>query len=106
MKGAIVKYDAPETLHHDVAQGVCDRVMHRPHNVEGAFLSLGRSLNGVAVSGRQGSGYRRQRILALTAHAGVGVAPRRGMVRFPTPFSDRGVLQEEHRGYLITEFVS
>jgi hypothetical protein len=23
-----------------------------------------------------------------------------------TPFSDRGVLQEEHRGYLITEFVS
>jgi hypothetical protein len=97
MKGAIVKYDAPETLHRDVAQGVCDRVMHRPHNVEGAFLSLGRSLNGVAVC---------QRILALTAHAGVGVAPRRGMVRFPTPFSDRGVLQEEHRGYLITEFVS
>jgi hypothetical protein len=27
-------------------------------------------------------------------------------VVFRTPFSDRGVLQEEHRGYLITEFVS
>ena len=37
--------------------------------------------------------------LALSCGGGWSVVSR-------TPFSDRGVLQEEHRGYLITEFVS
>jgi hypothetical protein len=45
MKWAIVKYEAPETPHHDAAQGVCDRVMHAPHNAEGHFLSLGSPLD-------------------------------------------------------------
>jgi hypothetical protein len=38
-------------------------------------------------------------MLALALPCGWSVVSR-------TPFSDRGVLQEEHRGYLITEFVS
>jgi hypothetical protein len=49
MKWAIVKYEAPETPHHDVAQGACDRVMHAPHNAEGHFLSLGSPLDGLPV---------------------------------------------------------
>jgi len=78
-KWAIVNYEAPETPHHDVAQGVCDRVMRAPHNAEGHLLSLRSPLDGLPVTDCRWSGYRRQRILALTAHAGVGVALR--MVR-------------------------
>jgi hypothetical protein len=37
--------------------------------------------------------------VALSCGGGWSVVSR-------TPFSDRGILQEEHRGYLITEFVS
>jgi hypothetical protein len=58
MKGAIVKYDGPETLHRDLAQGsglpsfVCDRVMQAPHNAEGHLPGLGESL--VSPSGTDG----------------------------------------------------
>jgi hypothetical protein len=39
----------------------------------------------------KGSGYRRQRILESPAHAGVGVALRRGMVRsFPDSIFGQG----------------
>jgi hypothetical protein len=57
MKGAIVKYDGPETLHHDVAQDSglpsfgYDRVMRAPHNAEGHFLSLRSPLDGLPVAG-------------------------------------------------------
>src|SRR6266851_10467272 len=37
--------------------------MHGSHSAEGHFLSLRSPLDGLAVGGRRGSGYRRQRIL-------------------------------------------
>jgi len=81
--------------------------MHGSHSAEGHFLSLRCPLDGLPVTDCRGSGYRRQRILESPALAGVGVALGGGWsVVSRTPFSDRGVLQEEHRGYLITEFVS
>jgi hypothetical protein len=55
---------------------------------EGADIGTGESWS-----------HPRMLALALTCGGGWSVVSR-------TPFSDRGVLQEEHRGYLITEFVS
>ena len=48
------------------------------HNAEGTFLSLRRPLDGLSAGDcrERGSGYRRQRILALTAHAGAAIQPR------------------------------
>jgi hypothetical protein len=52
----------------------------------------------LALAGAKGSGYRRQRILALTAHAGVGVALRRGMVRFPGLHFRTGAFYKRNTG--------
>jgi hypothetical protein len=40
--------------------------MRVPHNAEGHLLSLGSPLDGLPVGGLRGSGYRRQRILAMS----------------------------------------
>ena len=79
--------------------------MQSPHDVEGHLLSLRSPPDGLAVTDCEGAdigaseSLSHPRMLALPCGGGWSVVSR-------TPFSDRGVLQEEHRGYLITEFVS
>jgi hypothetical protein len=58
-----------------------------------------RTAEGADIGANESSSRPRMLALALPCGGGWSVVSR-------TPFSDRGVLQEEHRGYLITEFVS